>query len=476
MVGNVYNDLTVLAADGVAPRKARVQCSCGKEFYAIPYEVRTGHTKSCGCRNNRLQALERIGDRFGRLTILSRTKKRKETTYLCECECGETVKALWRNLRSGNTKSCGCLKLENTSGFNHYAALSVEEVERRLSSLAPQYTFPKLHEEWQGVQHTRLTVSCKDHGEFSWGGNAIGNQTSSDLFNGKLCRGCGTEKRQESNGKGVSQPEQDLRDFLDTLTATERGCLPGTQQWAFDVILPEHKIVVEFNGVYWHSFPRANRGQHLYKRKFAEKHGYRMITIWEDHWNRDRSRIEKYFARIIKGAPKRIGARKCRVGSIDRKTADAFHATHHIQSAAPSVANIAYGLFLEGCLVAAVSFDHHGVLHRFTSGEYAVIGGLSRLCSAWFTDHGKDILTFCDRDLFDGQVYKKTGFKKEGYTLQLSYVANKQRVRRERFMKKKLAGLFGEVDMSLTEHEICAQNGIYAAYNSGVDRWVLSAA
>ena len=40
-------------------------------------------------------------------------------------------------------------------------------------------------------------------------------------------------------------------------------------------------------------------------------------------------------------------------------------------------------------------------------------------------------------------------------------------------MKKNLTKVFGDVDMSKTEHEICAEHGVRAAYNSGIDRYEL---
>lgn len=35
---------------------------------------------------------------------------RREALWLCQCECGNTTIVQGGNLRSGNTKSCGCIK------------------------------------------------------------------------------------------------------------------------------------------------------------------------------------------------------------------------------------------------------------------------------------------------------------------------------------------------------------------------------
>lgn len=54
------------------------------------------------------------GRRFGRLTVLKDSGKRKRgfVAWLCKCNCGNLVEARSDNLKSGNTESCGCLNRE----------------------------------------------------------------------------------------------------------------------------------------------------------------------------------------------------------------------------------------------------------------------------------------------------------------------------------------------------------------------------
>lgn len=51
---------------------------------------------------------------FGRLTVLevSKISKSSETLCLCRCVCGNVVQVKTGNLKSGRTKSCGCLRKE----------------------------------------------------------------------------------------------------------------------------------------------------------------------------------------------------------------------------------------------------------------------------------------------------------------------------------------------------------------------------
>lgn len=54
--------------------------------------------------------------RFGRLTVLRLTERRQSggVVWLCACECGNACMARGCDLKSGNTKSCGCLNREET--------------------------------------------------------------------------------------------------------------------------------------------------------------------------------------------------------------------------------------------------------------------------------------------------------------------------------------------------------------------------
>ena len=53
LTGNRYGYLTVLGpAANVGGRTAwRCRCDCGNETVAKAHHLRSGHTKSCGCRN-----------------------------------------------------------------------------------------------------------------------------------------------------------------------------------------------------------------------------------------------------------------------------------------------------------------------------------------------------------------------------------------------------------------------------------------
>lgn len=65
-------------------------------------------------------AIDLTGMRFGRLTVLSQAESsydksgRPVRRWLCKCDCGNTIVTTRQNLRKGDTKSCGCLKSDET--------------------------------------------------------------------------------------------------------------------------------------------------------------------------------------------------------------------------------------------------------------------------------------------------------------------------------------------------------------------------
>lgn len=60
-----------------------------------------------------MNALNLVGQKYGRLTVLDRADNVKgRVAWKCECDCGNQVTVLSYSLRTGNTKSCGCLVSE----------------------------------------------------------------------------------------------------------------------------------------------------------------------------------------------------------------------------------------------------------------------------------------------------------------------------------------------------------------------------
>lgn len=67
----------------------------------------------------RVKHEDMIGREFTRLKVMRDTGQRQSSgrhvVWECECQCGNTTFVTTCNLMSGNTKSCGCLRVENAA-------------------------------------------------------------------------------------------------------------------------------------------------------------------------------------------------------------------------------------------------------------------------------------------------------------------------------------------------------------------------
>lgn len=54
------------------------------------------------------------GQKFGRLTVIQKAERDRNGNpqWLCQCDCGQVRLAWEGKLKSGHTKSCGCLKID----------------------------------------------------------------------------------------------------------------------------------------------------------------------------------------------------------------------------------------------------------------------------------------------------------------------------------------------------------------------------
>ena len=57
-----------------------------------------------------------VGKRFGRLVVFEMGPRNKQNKiqWLCKCDCGKTTLVCGAKLKNGHTKSCGCLREQNT--------------------------------------------------------------------------------------------------------------------------------------------------------------------------------------------------------------------------------------------------------------------------------------------------------------------------------------------------------------------------
>lgn len=114
ITGKSFNELTAVKCINSKNRIWLWKCSCGKMCTARKNDVTSGKKKSCGHLSNRGGATINIGDTFGEWTVIKDIGNRY---FLCRCSCGVEKSVHSYDLRKGKSKSCGHLtKGTSTNG------------------------------------------------------------------------------------------------------------------------------------------------------------------------------------------------------------------------------------------------------------------------------------------------------------------------------------------------------------------------
>ena len=164
LIGNYVN--------GSRPTKFR--CYCGQIFETLPKSIFHGRTRSCGCYQSKLtverQLKNLIHKDFDRLYVLELLPKNgPKRKYKCRCKCGKIVTIAAGHLKSGHTRSCGCKNIDvikNRKGINHpkYNPLLTNK-EREDRRLLPEFVA------WRTAIYKRDNHICQicktKHGPFN---------------------------------------------------------------------------------------------------------------------------------------------------------------------------------------------------------------------------------------------------------------------------------------------------------------------
>lgn len=116
LVGEKCGRWQVLKRDKNRPSYYICKCECGTQRSVFSSSLKNGLSKSCGClqsentkKKNTENAESHIGERYVKLTVIEPILKGKDYYYLCQCDCGNQITVIGKNLFSGNTSSCGCI-------------------------------------------------------------------------------------------------------------------------------------------------------------------------------------------------------------------------------------------------------------------------------------------------------------------------------------------------------------------------------
>ena len=123
-IGNIYGNLEVIERaenDSEGRAKWLCRCECGKEIVVSGKNLRSGNTKSCGCLKSKQPPARKdlTGKRYGRLVVIGEPQVgSRGTIWKCQCDCGNICYKVSSDLIHGNVQSCGCYKKDLHSTMN----------------------------------------------------------------------------------------------------------------------------------------------------------------------------------------------------------------------------------------------------------------------------------------------------------------------------------------------------------------------
>ena len=272
-----------------------------------------------------------------------------------------------------------------------------------------------------------------------------------------------------------SSYERDLRDYLFEngilVNISDRHTIKNTE---IDLYLPENKIGIEINGLYWHEEERRSKYHLLEKYNKLKNNGIRLLNIWDSEYINKNEIVLSIINNLLHKNQNKIYARKCTIKELSSFEYREFLNKNHIQGIINS--SIRVGLIYNDELVSVMGFgksrfqQNQMELHRFCNKlNINIIGGASKLFKFVTTQYNfNDVISYCDKRFFTGRLYEELGFElihetKPNYW----YFKGDKLESRLKYQKHKLSKILEQYDENLTEYENMKLNNYKRVFDCG---------
>lgn len=198
--------------------------------------------------------------------------------------------------------------------------------------------------------------------------------------------------------------------------------------------LLDNNVLIECDGLYWHSELKKDKLYHKERREFFIDFGYKPLFFYEDEILNKKNIIKSIIQNKLNNS-NRIYARKCSIVKVSSKEARRFFEENHLMG---SGSGRCYGLEYDNKLICAIRFKKikNGLdISRFCcTMNTSVIGGFSKLIKKIEQDIQPDFIqTFIDLRYGSGDYLINMGFEKTSEHLSFQWVKNGKRFHRFNF-------------------------------------------
>ena len=279
------------------------------------------------------------------------------------------------------------------------------------------------------------------------------------------------------NSNFRSNAEIEICNFLEeyniVVTTSRRNIIKGE----LDIYLPEYKIAIEYNGLFWHNENFKDKNYHFSKYDNCKKLGIKLIQIWEDQWLTDKDKVKSFLLSKLKIYKNKIWARKCKIKLVDYKEKDVFLDDNHLQKKSKSSINI--GLYYNSELVSIMTFgkrrlnskENFELIRYCCKRDTLIVGGASKLFKYFIKNHHfNSIVSYSDNTVSDGGIYELLNFKNTNEAINYYWTNNKERFHRFTFNKKRLVQK--GYDENKTGLQIMKDNDYNRIFGAGIKTWI----
>lgn len=309
-----------------------------------------------------------------------------------------------------------------------------------------------------------LSVKCNNcNNEFTLNRYNILHNYYHNVFN--ICPYCYTNKQHSNFELTILNEIKKLYNGI--ILTNDRKIFNNTE---VDIIIPEYKLGIECNGLYWHSNKFRENNYHKNKKDIVESYGYTLIQLWEDDWANKLNIIINIIKQHLNLLTNISLTNNYIIKEISQKDSDLFLNENSLYDKIN--AKYRYGLFYNNELIQVLLLKKHKnndfeILRFTTKLGYNILDGLRLLIEYFRTLNNIDniyINVSCDIFNKNNKLLKDFEFIKYNAPI---FWWSKGIIKESRlyFTKNKLIEL--GYDKNLSETEIMEKLGYYKIYNSG---------
>ena len=178
-----------------------------------------------------------------------------------------------------------------------------------------------------------------------------------------------------------------------------------------DIYIPQKKVAIECDGLYWHSDKMKPNDYHLDKAITCEEKGIRLLHIFEDEWNFKKDICKSIIAESLGIYKNIINSKECVANKISENLAKEFLENNSIYEF--DVSDDYFGLFYNNELIYVVSLkDKQYIVQECVKLNTFVENGLIKLIDFIIAKNNDSIFIEIDRRLQNVEFYKYCGFEK----------------------------------------------------------------